>query len=211
MLCCCIPVDANGVDLSQFERWYSQAGSPVLDASSSYDVATKTFTLKLKQTTPGTPGQPEELKLPQVIPLEMGLLSAATGAELVPTRLLTLTESEQSFVIEGVPEVPVASLLRGFSAPVRLRYEQNDEELALIMGHDTDSFNRWDAGLRLSTKLILSISRMDMDQIASVQLPGYYIKAVTALVESSKVMLQPHSSPRSHHRINSSPHTGCGC
>ena len=147
--------DANGADLKQFERWYSQAGTPVIEATQAYDAAKKTFTLTLKQHTPTTPGQPQESKLPLMIPVVTGLLSATTGAEIAPSRVLVLTEAEQTFVFDNVPEKPVASVLRDFSAPVKLRLAQTDEELATIMAHDTDPFNRWDAGNRLATALIL--------------------------------------------------------
>jgi aminopeptidase N len=125
--------DANGVDLTQFERWYSQAGTPVLEATQKYDSAKKTFTLTFKQHTPSTPGQPSESKQPLMIPIVTGLLSAATGAEIAPSKVLVLTQAEQSFVFENVQEKPIASVLRDFSAPVKLKMEQTDEELAMIM------------------------------------------------------------------------------
>jgi aminopeptidase N len=127
----------------------------VIEATQAYDAAKKTFTLTLKQHTPTTPGQPQEGKLPLMIPVVTGLLSATTGAEIAPSRVLVLTEAEQTFVFDNVPEKPVASVLRDFSAPVKLRLAQTDEELATIMAHDTDPFNRWDAGNRLATALIL--------------------------------------------------------
>ncbi|MCC5863077.1 MAG: aminopeptidase N [Gammaproteobacteria bacterium] len=155
--------DASGVDLSQFRRWYSQAGTPVVDAALTHDPETRRCTLTLRQHCPATPGQPE--KLPFHIPVAMGLLNAqgedlplrlqgessATGT----TRVLSLREPEEHFVFEDIAEPPVASLLRGFSAPVILRYETSDTELAQLMAHDSDAFNRWEAGQRLALRELL--------------------------------------------------------
>mmetsp|Transcript_39261 Transcript_39261/g.39971 ORF Transcript_39261/g.39971 Transcript_39261/m.39971 type:complete len:613 (+) Transcript_39261:3-1841(+) len=178
--------DANNVDLTQFERWYSQAGTPILDASTTYNSDTKTFSITLKQHTPSTPGQSQESKLPQVIPVEIGLFSAENGQSLVEPFLFTLKEEEEMYVVEGVSEEPVASLLRGFSAPVKLRYTQTDKELALLMAHDTDSFNRWDASARLSSKLILDMANLPLEEIKNTELPEYYLKAFYTVLESAK-------------------------
>ncbi|MDA1260594.1 MAG: aminopeptidase N, partial [Planctomycetota bacterium] len=154
--------DANGRDLSSFERWYEQAGTPVVTAEGKWDAATKTYRLRLRQGAPGA--NPSSAPLP--IPIEAGLL-AADGRELAGTRVLLLEECEQEFVFENVAEQPVASLLRNFSAPIRLRIEQSDAELATLLAHDSDSFNRWEAGQRLATRTLLSGARARIDGVPS--------------------------------------------
>jgi aminopeptidase N len=183
-------IDANNVNLDQFERWYSQAGTPTVEVITEYNSLDNTYKLIFKQYTPTTPGQSQESKLPFVIPMEIGLFSSVTGKELISPMLLQITESEQTFIINDIKEKPVVSLLRSFSAPVRLKYaQQTDEDLALLMGYDTDSFNRWDAGSKLSSKLILKIATTtSLDDIQNIQLPDYYIKAVQAIVESAHVI-----------------------
>lgn len=154
--------EATGRDLTRFRRWYSQAGTPVLGVSGRYDPRARTYTLSVTQHTPPTPGQPD--KLPLHIPFAVGLvgpdgtdlplrLAGETGAGN-GTRVLELTEAEHTFMFEAVDAAPVPSLLRGYSAPVKLRYDYSDAELAFLMAHDTDEFNRWDAGQRLAERVI---------------------------------------------------------
>ena len=156
--------DASGVDLSPFMGWYSQAGTPEVSAEDSYDPAARRYTLTLRQRTPPTPGQPEKHPLP--IPVAMGLLGPA-GQELPTrlagenearpgTRLLLLEREEQSFVFEDVPAPPVPSLLRGFSAPVRLKGVPR-ERLRFLAVHDTDPFVRWDSGQQYATSVMLEM------------------------------------------------------
>ncbi|MEM9531274.1 MAG: aminopeptidase N [Pseudomonadota bacterium] len=148
---------ANRRDLDQFERWYLQAGTPVLTASGEYDAGT--YRLTLRQHTPATPGQAD--KQPLHIPVRMALLDAS-GKDMVLRRaegsgpVLELTEAQQTFTFYDVPEAPQVSLLRGFSAPVRVEWEQGAPDLAFLMAHDSDPFNRWDAGQALATAIILS-------------------------------------------------------
>lgn len=139
---------AGKLDLTQFKRWYSQAGTPRISASGSY--ANGTFTLTLEQHNPATPGQSN--KLPQVIPIKMALvgqngllpLDAQGNTETV----LILNEAEQQFSF-NVSEQPVPSLLRGFSAPVELKYAYSEADLARLLTQDNDGFCRWDAAQRL--------------------------------------------------------------
>ncbi|MFN0040059.1 MAG: aminopeptidase N [Burkholderiales bacterium] len=155
--------DASGADLGQFRRWYDQAGTPVLEVSGHHDAATRRYTLTVNQSCPPTPGQTE--KLPFHIPFALGLVDAdgrdiALGLERETgnpgtTRVLSVKESIQSFTFVDVPQPPVPSLLRGFSAPVKLRYEYSDAELTHLMAHDSDAFNRWEAGQRLALNLLL--------------------------------------------------------
>ena len=145
--------DASGRDLSQFRLWYRQAGTPLISASGEYDAAAQRYTLHLRQSTPPTPGQAE--KLPMLIPIDMALLDEH-GKEMT-AQVLELNQQAQSFVFDGVDMPPVPSLLRGFSAPVRLEFAYSDAELAFLMAHDGDDFNRWEAGQRLMTQVLLRL------------------------------------------------------
>ncbi len=155
--------DASGVDLTQFKRWYDQAGTPVLTTRGHYDAAARTYTLTVRQHTPPTPGQPE--KLPLHIPLAVGLV-APDGSDLPlqlegeaapqgTNRVLSVKRAEERFVFVNVPQRPVPSLLRGFSAPVILDHDYDEAELTHLMAHDSDAFNRWEAGQRLATRILL--------------------------------------------------------
>ena len=154
--------DANGADLTQFKRWYSQAGTPRLAVSESYDAVAKTYSLTFRQSCPATPDKVE--KLPFVIPVALGLLdsngqeialrlsdeSAAVGT----SRVLAVTEAEQTFTFVEVAEQPLPSLLRGFSAPVKLSFPYDRDQLMFLMQHDIDGFNRWDAGQQLAVQVL---------------------------------------------------------
>jgi aminopeptidase N len=155
--------DANGRNLERFSRWYGQSGTPEISASGDWNPAAKTYTLRLAQRTPPTPNQAD--KVPLLIPVAMGLLTAA-GRELplqldgepAPTgksRLLLLEEAEQSWRFVDVDEAPVPSLLRDFSAPVKLHFPYGTDDLALLMTHDTDDFVRWEAAQLLAQREIL--------------------------------------------------------
>jgi aminopeptidase N len=156
--------DASGIDLHPFMSWYDQAGTPELTAEDHYDAAARRWTLTLRQQTPPTPGQPEKHPVP--IPVAMGLLDAS-GAETPTrlsgenaaqpgTRLLLLEGAEQSFTFEDVAAPPVPSLLRGFSAPVRLKGVPRDR-LRFLTVHDIDPFVRWESGLQYATALMLDL------------------------------------------------------
>jgi aminopeptidase N len=149
-------IDANNVDLSQLDRWYSQSGTPRVKVEQQYDAATKTLRLIVSQRTPTTPGanQREEEKKPFLIPLLTGLLDSSTGKEIVPSTLLVLKEAKQEFTFENVPTKPILSILRDFSAPVILELEQSDDELFSLIAHDTDAFNKWDAVNRYFIKIL---------------------------------------------------------
>ncbi len=156
--------DANGRDLSQFERWYLQAGTPRLRAKGTYDREHGRYVLELSQDYPETafeiPGANE--RKPLHLPVAVGLLRAegesmplrlqGDGPDQVveTTRVLELRESVAEFVFEGVDEEPVPSVLRGFSAPVRFEMDRTREALTFLMAHDEDPVNRWDAGQRLA-------------------------------------------------------------
>ena len=154
--------DTNGVDLTQFKRWYSQSGTPRLAVEERFDAAAQSYTLTFRQSCPATPGQSE--KLPFVIPVQMGLIDKLGNA--LPLRLqgeehahgsdrvLQVTEAEQSFTFVGLAEKPLPSLLRGFSAPVKLNFPYNRDQLMFLMQHDEDGFNRWEAGQQLSVQVL---------------------------------------------------------
>lgn len=156
--------DASGIDLSAFAGWYAQAGTPELTVADRYDPATRRYELTLSQRTPPTPGQPDKAPLP--IPVAMGLLGpngqalpTRLGGEAAAqegTRLLLLEGAEQRFVFEEVAAPPVPSLLRGFSAPVRLAGMPR-ERLRFLAVHDSDPFVRWDSGQQYATALILDL------------------------------------------------------
>ncbi|WP_313660758.1 aminopeptidase N [Pseudomonas coleopterorum] len=154
--------DANGVELNQFKRWYSQAGTPRLQVSEHFDAQARTYSLTLRQSCPETPDKVE--KLPFVIPVALGLLDAS-GQELPlrladeatavgTSRVLAVTEAEQTFTFVDIAEQPLPSLLRGFSAPVKLSFPYSRDQLMFLMQHDTDGFNRWDAGQQLSVQVL---------------------------------------------------------
>ncbi|MET1116231.1 MAG: aminopeptidase N [Comamonas sp.] len=152
--------------LEQFKRWYSQAGTPQVAATGVYDAHAQTYTLTLRQRCAPTPGQPE--KLPFVIPVEVGLLTEGGAAQTVQlhdgagmagspatSRLLVLTEAEQSFVFGSVALPPVPSLLRGFTAPVALQHDYSEDALLTLLAQDSDAFNRWEAGQQLAQRIAL--------------------------------------------------------
>ena len=154
--------EANGIDLTQFKRWYSQAGTPRLEVSESYDAAANSYRLQFRQSCPATPGQAE--KQPFVIPVELALLDAqgrelplqlvSEDAAVVTSRVLQITEAEQAFTFVNLAEKPLPSLLRGFSAPIKLSFPYSRDQLMFLMQHDSDGFNRWEAGQQLSVQVL---------------------------------------------------------
>ena len=181
--------ESNNVDLSQLDLWYSQAGTPILTVTQSYDKDLQSYRISISQRIPSTPGKPEDTNKPMLIPVTLGLLSRSNGKELLPSTVLKVTESSQEFVFENIREDSVASILRDFSAPVKLIVEQSDEDLALLMAYDTDSFNRWEAANRLSTRMIFAIQQQLAEgaSLESLTLPSMYIEAVRKLLTSSMV------------------------
>ena len=156
---------AGGRDLGQFKRWYSQAGTPELEIVGTHDPAAQTYELRVRQQTPPTPGQP--LKEALHIPLALGLLdrqgrdlplrlAGETVEVRAGTRLLEVREAEQVFRFVDLPEPPMPSLLRGFSAPVKVRFDYSDADLLFLMAHDSDGFNRWEAAQTLAQRLLLA-------------------------------------------------------
>lgn len=150
--------DASGIDLTQFRRWYSQAGTPQLQVRDEYDAKQQVYRLHVRQSTPPTPEQTEKLALH--IPLDIELyaedgtvIPLQSGGQAVSS-VLNVTEPEQTFVFEQVPQAPVISLLREFSAPVKLDYPYTDKQLTFLMAHARNDFARWDAAQMLIGKYV---------------------------------------------------------
>ena len=170
--------DASGRDLSQFFRWYKQAGTPTLQVSSQYDATQQSYTLTFKQSQPDTPEQTN--KQPLHIPVAFGLLDA-TGKEILPTRVLEVTGREQTFTFADLAGKPVPSILRGFSAPVKLVTDLSDDDLRLLQVHDTDGFNKWEAGQTLALRTIQRVMEKPETDISQ------FVADVGTLVEQGLV------------------------
>jgi aminopeptidase N len=162
--------DATGRDLTQFARWWSQAGTPALTVTETWSAASGRFGLMFRQATRPTPGQPT--KKPFVIPIAVGLLGA-DGADLLPegTRVIELDTESATVTFDGLAARPVASILRGFSAPVRLEKPTSDAERAFLLAHDSDPFNRWEAGRAFALGALLRMldgAGPDLDLVAAL-------------------------------------------
>ena len=183
---------ANHIDLEQFRRWYTQAGTPVITVTEDYDEASQAYTLTLQQSTPATPGQEE--KQPFHIPVRVALLDRdghdmevqLADGDRGTSHVLSLTRDTQCYEFSGVSHKPVMSLLRGFSAPVKLEFDRPDDELAFCMAHDSDEFNRWDAGQQLATRIILQLVDA-IQQNVSLELPDYFVDAYRRMLENTKL------------------------
>ncbi|MEA3546744.1 MAG: aminopeptidase N [Thermodesulfobacteriota bacterium] len=157
--------DASGVNLDQFRLWYSQAGTPVLTVQGQYDVQKKTYCLTVSQACPPTPNQPN--KKPFHIPLSMGLLApdgsdiplrmTGEGKQGETSRVLNIYKTEEHFLFEDIDQEPTPSLLRHFSAPVKLQFDYGDDDLRFLLTHDSDAFNRWEAGQRYLCRILLRL------------------------------------------------------
>jgi aminopeptidase N len=187
--------DANGRDLKQFERWYSQAGTPRLKVTSNYNAAKKTFELTFTQSCPATPGQAK--KLPFHIPVAVGLLDTA-GQDMPlhcldqpnpnknTTLVLEVTKAKQTFRFTKVTKQPTPSILRNFSAPVELIIDYTDEQLAHLLAHDSDAFNRWEAGQRLAMRRLLKlITAVQKNQ--PLELDAMFIEAMRSTLNDIKL------------------------
>ncbi|WP_413465571.1 aminopeptidase N [Plesiomonas shigelloides] len=150
--------DASGIDLTQFRRWYSQAGTPQLQVRDEYDAKQQVYRLHVRQSTPPTPEQTEKLALHIPLDIELyaedgAVIPLQSGGQAVSS-VLNVTEPEQTFVFEQVPQAPVISLLREFSAPVKLDYPYTDKQLTFLMAHALNDFARWDAAQMLIGKYV---------------------------------------------------------
>ncbi|WP_225032261.1 aminopeptidase N [Paraburkholderia sp. XV] len=161
--------DANGRDFSQFERWYSQAGTPRVTVTTRYDAAAQRYSVTLTQSyghasVTARPTRMGPLHIPFAIGLlgplgvDMRLRLEGESAARETTRVLELTETQQTFTFVDVTAKPLPSLLRNFSAPVIVEYDYSVDELAVLLAHDSDPFNRWEAGQCLATRELLSLA-----------------------------------------------------
>jgi aminopeptidase N len=192
--------DASGRDLTQFKRWYAQAGTPRLQVTDYYDEDTQEYSLTIKQSCPPTPECQQ--KLPFHIPVAVGLLGSAGDLPLYlkdvepdfetgdnTHNVLELTSAEQTFVFQRVQEKPVPSLLRGFSAPVKLHYNYSRDDLIVIMSRDSDGFNRWEASQQLGLQAIhhaMGVYQRGED-LATVQLDTELIGAYRSVLQDDSL------------------------
>ncbi|KAG0188465.1 hypothetical protein DFQ28_004805 [Apophysomyces sp. BC1034] len=191
--------DANHRDLAQFERWYSQAGTPRVAVRAAYDPTARTYTLTLAQRYgESSPDAAQTQKGPLQIPFALGLVDAhgrdmplrlrdePCDAAAATTRVLELTGTEQTFTFVDVAEKPLPSLLRNFSAPVIVEYDYTDDELAFLLAHDSDPFNRWEAGQRLATRALLSLAT-NVQQHVPLELPDAFVAAFGAVLRDGSL------------------------
>ncbi|KAH1115526.1 hypothetical protein J1N35_008904 [Gossypium stocksii] len=190
--------DANGADFANFLQWYSQAGTPVVKVTSSYNAEAHTFSLKFSQEVPPTPGQ--LVKEPMFIPVAVGLLdssgkdmplssvyhdgtlqSVASISQPVLSTVLRVTKKEEEFVFCDIFERPIPSLLRGYSAPVRLESDLSDNDLFFLLAHDSDEFNRWESGQVLARKLMLSLVA-DFQQSKPLTLNPKFVQGLKSIL-----------------------------
>lgn len=186
--------DANHVDLSQFERWYLQAGTPLITAHGEYSAEQRSYILTLNQQIPNVAGQTNPA--PQHIPVVMGLVGengqdlplqlAGETAAVGTTRTLELRQNQQQFHFINVDSRPIPSLFRGFSAPIRLKTSQSREDLAFLMAHDSDGFNRWEAGQTLAQQLLLDLAN-DWASGRELKLDPLFIQSFGKLVEDKQL------------------------
>ena len=178
--------EVSGRDLSQFMLWYRQAGTPRVEVTGHYDSDHRTFTLSFRQSCPPTPESKD--KKPYLIPVKMGLLGSSGAIPLVgegrtgeTETVLEVTAAEQQFVFTEVPEQPVPSLFRGFSAPVKWSYPYSRDDLLFQMAADSDGFNRWEA----CNQLALGILR----ELIAARLAGREIPLDKRLVTAYRTLL----------------------
>ena len=175
--------------LPQFKRWYSQAGTPRVQAVGHYDAASRSYTLTLSQSCAPTPGQ--DHKEPFVIPVGLGLLAqdgtelplqSADGSTLTAPYTYVMTEAVETLTFVNLDAEPVPSILRGFSAPVVLVFDYTDAQLLTLLAHDSDAFNRWEAGQRLAVRSAITLIASDADTAFVKPLNSAYIEAMRSVL-----------------------------
>ncbi len=193
--------DANREDLTQFQRWYDQAGTPELTVTDTWIPEEGRYVLHIRQTCPPTPEA--QVKAPFLIPLKVGLLAPDGAAlplrvvgesgESALERVLRITQAEQTVAFEGLTERPLPSLLREFSAPVKLRFDYSDEQLAFLAARDHDAFNRWEVGQQLATRVLLDlVARHQRGEALALNplLLDAYRRLLTAPVEDRALLAE---------------------
>lgn len=182
--------EVSGRDLTQFKRWYTQSGTPEVDVTSHYDAHAQTYTLHFKQSCPATPQQP--VKEPFLIPIELGLLDEhgqdipLTCFDNQTSAVFELTNEEEALVFADVSSEPTPSLLRGFSAPVKLHYDFSQEQLLFLKENDSDGFNCWDA----SQKIVVNELQRMTDALSNgeaAQLSSAYTAAMRKIVRNKQL------------------------
>jgi aminopeptidase N len=192
--------EASKQDLTQFMRWYHQAGTPEIDAHGEYDYVNAEYRLTLRQRTPMTPGQNHKPALH--IPVRMGLVGTKSGHDLMLTldgekrgkdAVIHLREVEQTFVFTDVVEAPTPSLLRNFSAPVKLHFPYSREDLAFLLTQDSDGFNRWEASQRLAMLALndlIAAHRNGVEKVMDNRVVDAYRALLTASVDDKAVLAE---------------------
>ncbi len=183
--------EASGMDLQQFRLWYTQAGTPTLTILENYDAIKKIYTLTCSQVTAPTPGQPNKKALP--IPIKTGLLNSM-GEEIWQGMLL-LDEAEKTFIFENIETHPVPSLLRDFSAPVRLNYAYSDEALLLLFLKDKNLFNRREAGFQFAVNCLLQKIKGEEGAIEKMQAFAKACHDVCTIIDDPWVLAKILSLP----------------
>jgi len=175
--------DVSKQDFSQFMLWYSQSGTPLVQVSRSYDKKEKTLKLNFIQTC--EPDKNQEVKLPFHIPVKMGLIDGQ-GKDITPegASFFNLKNARDSFVFNNVPEDAIPSIFREFSAPVKIKTDYTNDELAFIMAHDSDMFNRWDASQEIYFNEIIKLTK-NISSIHDARISSYLINAFKALLNDS--------------------------
>ncbi|MCL7034557.1 hypothetical protein MKW94_025023 [Papaver nudicaule] len=195
--------DANNVDFANFLLWYSQAGTPTVKVTSFYNSEAKTYSLKFSQEVPPTPGQ--AVKEPMLIPVAVGLLDSngkdmpltsvyhdemlqevSTDGQPANTTVLLIKKKEEEFLFSEISERPVPSLLRGYSAPIRLDSDLTDSDLFFLLAHDSDEFNRWEAGQVLARNLMLSLVA-DFQQNKPLALKADFVHGVRSILSDDSL------------------------
>jgi len=170
--------DANDEDLSQFALWYSQAGTPEVQVISSYDSQAKTYTLEFTQSCPATPETKE--KKPFIIPIKYGLLDAQ-GNE-IEHGMFTLDDVKNTYVLDNIESEPTPSLLRDFSAPIKLFYDYSGEDYAFLMQYDSDDFNRFEAAQKFALDILVAGVKAN-----KIDIPDIYIQAFGNILKDASL------------------------
>lgn len=182
---------ANSVELEQFRLWYSQAGTPSITVKDKYDSGKKTYSLHIEQSCPATPGQPK--KLPFDIPIKLGLvgkngqdLMVEHNGKTASQHIIRLTDTEHNFIFKNVHEKPVPSILRDFSAPVKVDYPYSDDQLLFLFAHDSNDFNRWDAGQTMASRILLNQIKARQEG-SNYEVPASFIEAIKQMIKSTNI------------------------
>lgn len=188
--------DCYNFDINQMELWYSQSGTPKVTVEQSYSTETRRLTIRVRQEHADTPSQPASSKKPVILPIVIGLIGKTSKKEILDSQLFVLADESNELYFDNLPEEPVVSIFREFSAPINLNFQQTNEELSILMGSDTDGFNRWDAGQRLIKGLagsyvtLLADGKKEEDEEERkkkrpTSLPSHVVQAIGSILSSA--------------------------